>query len=78
MGAWLAVLTGFEPVASTLTGWRSLHTDLQDLGMGGRGEDRTLSLRIKSPALFQLSYTPAGEAGVEPATSRSRAERSSI
>ena len=31
-----AVLTGFEPAASTLTGWRSLQTDLQDRAHDGR------------------------------------------
>ena len=48
-------------------------------GVCGRREDRTLGLRGKSPVLYQLSYTPAGGAGFEPATSRlsgrRRAER---
>src|SRR5215471_16656672 len=29
-GATSAVLTGFEPATSTLTGWRALHAALQD------------------------------------------------
>jgi hypothetical protein len=30
LGATSAVLTGFEPATSTLTGWRALHAALQD------------------------------------------------
>ncbi len=40
-----AVLTGFEPAASTLTGWRSLQTDLQDLAHDKRAEPKTLANR---------------------------------
>ncbi len=37
----MAVLTGFEPAASTLTGWRSLQTDLQDPPSGEPDEETT-------------------------------------
>lgn len=40
------------------------------LNSGGGTGIRTLDLRIKSPLLYQLSYTPylVGCAGLEPAT----------
>ena len=37
-----AVLTGFEPAASTLTGWRSLQTDLQDPPPDDAGEGQNI------------------------------------
>src|SRR5262249_44063682 len=52
-----AVLTGFEPAASTLTGWRALQTAPQDQAApsrcGGQGRGRTGDL-----PLFRRTLVP--------------------
>ena len=54
-----AVLTGFEPAASTLTGWRSLQTDLQDPSLGGPNDMGTVEVVHRDDNL-QPSRTPYG------------------
>jgi hypothetical protein len=53
----VAVLTGFEPAASTLTGWRSLQTDLQDPSSGEPDEDprAVKNHRVESQKVRQVA-----------------------
>lgn len=69
-GASTAVLTGFEPAASTLTGWRALQTAPQDLAGAHRPFPRRAARQDSTPV-------PAHHANSLSATARSRSRRPS-
>jgi hypothetical protein len=46
-----AVLTGFEPAVSTVTGWRGCLTPLQDQGSGDWGRTSVSGLTVRRPAV---------------------------
>jgi hypothetical protein len=58
-----AVLTGFEPATSTLTGWRALLAALQDLLSPTRGDRAPNGIRTRAAALKGRCPRPLDDGG---------------
>jgi hypothetical protein len=59
----LAVLTGFEPATSTLTGWRALRAALQDLVSPTTGDGAPNGIRTRAAALKGRCPRPLDDGG---------------
>jgi hypothetical protein len=58
-----AVLTGFEPATSTLTGWRALRAALQDLCHRRAGDRAPNGIRTRAAALKGRCPRPLDDGG---------------